>query len=355
MQSLDQTQWVRLARLSAVLALAVLAAACTPAPPAPTAGPAVQQPGKALSAEGQPPQTAAAAPLKGVLVHLYQGDLWALDLATKQRSTLVKLTPGKVAAHVAGSPDGARLAYIALTYSTGFRVSRTEVIVANRDGSDPRPLLVEEASNIFFETVAWGSDSRSVFVSVTGSKDGRLVQRLDRVTVDGQRSVAVEPGMQPVPSPTGADLAYVQESAKGWSIWLKPASGEPRVLVPPDWFIDVDAPTFRPDGSVLAFAASGSGPTLGHLAPLLGWADPPVAYAHGEHQFPFDLWLIQPDGKGLQRAAELNQEQPALAWSPDGQRLAIWGGKGLQVFERATGKVADLDREPGAGSMVWMP
>lgn len=352
------------ALITVVLGLATLAGCAPAGSPGSSASkaqgpsPAVEGPGASRPA-AESRTAASTTPIKGTLVHLFQGDLWTMDLATKQRSTLLKLTPGKTASHVAASPDGSRLAYVAVVYSTGFRVSRTEVVIANRDGSDSRLLLAEEGANIFLETVAWGPDGKSVFVSVTGSKDGRLVQRLDRVTLDGLRSVAIDPGLQPVPSPIGGDVVYVQESAKGWSIWIKPQSGESRLLIPPDWFVDVDAPAFRPDGSVLAFAASGSGPTVGHKLPsvfgaLQDWADPPVAQAHGEHQLPFDLWLIQPDGKGLQRVAELNQEQPALAWFPDGQRLAIWGGKGLQVFERATGKVIDLDREPGAGSMAWL-
>jgi hypothetical protein len=50
----------------------------------------------------------------------------------------------------------------------------------------------------------------------------------------------------------------------------------------------------------------------------LPW-QPRTAEAHGP---PVDLWTVSLDGSDLARVADLNADDPALAWSPDGSAVA---------------------------------
>jgi Tol biopolymer transport system component len=54
----------------------------------------------------------------------------------------------------------------------------------------------------------------------------------------------------------------------------------------------------------------------------------PVAYAHGE---PWSVWTVRTDGSDPRRASSLQEDEPLVAWSPDGTRLAVYGTGGLWV------------------------
>ena len=82
-------------------------------------------------------------------------------------------------------------------------------------------------------------------------------------------------------------------------------------------------------------------------APSLG---PTVAAAHG---LPWDLWEIRLDGSGLRRLTNLAEDDPSLAWSPDGRWLAFQGGSGVYIVDVATTTLYQLSEAVGFGGMDW--
>lgn len=62
---------------------------------------------------------------------------------------------------------------------------------------------------------------------------------------------------------------------------------------------------------------------------------------------------VRPDGSGLKRVAALSNEQPYVAWSPDGRHVAVWGGIGLQIVDAASGAVRLLRNPVGTGPISW--
>jgi hypothetical protein len=55
-----------------------------------------------------------------------------------------------------------------------------------------------------------------------------------------------------------------------------------------------------------------------------------VAEAHGD---PWGIWTVRPDGGELRTATTLQEDEPLVAWSPDGTTLAVQGGGGLWLVD----------------------
>jgi Tol biopolymer transport system component len=68
---------------------------------------------------------------------------------------------------------------------------------------------------------------------------------------------------------------------------------------------------------------------------------------------PWDVWLIGADGSGLRRLTYLAEDDPSVAWSPDGRWLAIQGGSGLTLLDVSSGRTERLVRTPAFGAIDW--
>jgi Tol biopolymer transport system component len=77
-----------------------------------------------------------------------------------------------------------------------------------------------------------------------------------------------------------------------------------------------------------------------------------VASAHGP---PWDLWEVRLDGSGLRRLTELAEDDPSIAWSPDGRWLAFQGGTGVYLVEAATTALHQISETVGFGGIDWTP
>jgi hypothetical protein len=78
---------------------------------------------------------------------------------------------------------------------------------------------------------------------------------------------------------------------------------------------------------------------------------PRVAHAHG---LPWDVWSVGLDGSGLRRLAVVGADDSSLAWSPDGQRIFIYGETGSFLVETTSGAVSSLPRIAGSGAISWI-
>jgi Tol biopolymer transport system component len=116
-------------------------------------------------------------------------------------------------------------------------------------------------------------------------------------------------------------------------------------------FVSLAFPRFSPSGDRIAFAGVG-GPNVrrgvGGLLPILQG----VASAHG---LPWDLWEVRVDGNGLRRLTELAEDDPSIAWSPDGRWIAFQGGSGVYLIEAATTSLHHISMTVGFGGMDWTP
>jgi hypothetical protein len=63
--------------------------------------------------------------------------------------------------------------------------------------------------------------------------------------------------------------------------------------------------------------------------------------------------MMRLDGGDLQRLSYLLEDEPSLAWSPDGRWLAMQGGSGLTLIEVASGRADRLAPYAAYGAIDW--
>jgi hypothetical protein len=104
----------------------------------------------------------------------------------------------------------------------------------------------------------------------------------------------------------------------------------------------------------LAFAAISLLAPIGrtNTIQLTDWLTPEPAMAHG---FPWEAWIVNADGSGLHQIADVTNDDPSVAWSPDGNQLLVYGGWGSFVVDAASGSSESLSFLAGYGSVGWMP
>lgn len=255
---------------------------------------------------------AAVAGSSQAVVAISDGDLLALDLQSSQVSTLVARTDaGESLGAPAWWPNGAGLVF------------------QRQDFSVPGVVYPGAASTSY-------------------------PTRIEAVEPDGLgRRRLIPDGRQPAPAPDGAHLAFLRTSAEGTSlrVWSM-AEGLDQTLVPRGRFADLAYPRYSPRGDQVAFAAPGAFPTGGSTPMLLAALVPPPALAHG---VPWDVWLVNADGSGLRRLAELGADDGSITWSPDGTQIFVHGGTGSFLVDGLTGAVTPLPYIAGYGATAWLP
>jgi Tol biopolymer transport system component len=86
-------------------------------------------------------------------------------------------------------------------------------------------------------------------------------------------------------------------------------------------------PQFSPSGAWIAFLATGDGPSVS--------AGVVAALGTGRNGVQ-DVWMIRPDGSGLQRLTTVLEDQPDFAWSSDGRHILLRGAFGVYTVEVGT-------------------
>ncbi|MGE0545115.1 MAG: TolB family protein [Dehalococcoidia bacterium] len=263
-------------------------------------------------------------------------------------------------------PDGSQIAYViaAQIGAAGQNVG-SDVAVSNTDGSDERIVFTHEKPGTTVEGIDWSPDGQALYLTIIEPeiRDGRFVgstMRLDRLDLaSGGRTTIAEGAAYPTVAPDGSRIAYLTYSGgdRPPGMWTaRPDGSDARLIVPLGADIaGLRAPRFSPDSQSLAFGAVETADANLMAAVTCGsgsrWPwQPPVASAHGP---PVDLWMVAADGTGLRKLEDLNEDDPSVAWSPDGSTVAALGTCGLFLFPLDEGRAEKI--APGAllSQMDW--
>ena len=68
---------------------------------------------------------------------------------------------------------------------------------------------------------------------------------------------------------------------------------------------------------------------------------------------PSDIWTVNLDGGNLSRVADLKEDEPNVAWAPDGSRLAVFGVAALYIVDPRNGSSGKLVEQGGYGALDW--
>jgi Tol biopolymer transport system component len=291
----------------------------------------------------------------GAIVAPRGSGLVTFDAATGAEQPAAVMPPVGVTGHAAWSPDGARVAISRFGRRPGERVGGSDLLVVDAAGGPATPAVEHDREGALLGGPIWTRDGAGLFYDYLPPNGGILDSRVEFAAVDGTgRRTVAEPGAWPALSPDGRTLLYVRPTPATGDLdelVALPLDGGPiQVIVPSGQFVQIVSPRFSPDGRRIGFIGSISRGEArlpsGALASLLRLGP----RAHGP---PGDVWLLEPDGSAPWQRTAFEEDEPTLAWSPDGDWLAMLAGGGLYLIDLAGGTPARLLAHGGFGSIDW--
>jgi Tol biopolymer transport system component len=313
-----------------------------------------------------PPKVAQGA--QGKIAWPKDGDLWIYDLSTRQQMKITNLAAGAAVTGATWSPDGQRVVFAQFWRRPNERSSGADLMIANADGSNAHPFAERDAPNTVLETPEWMPSGR-VYYTIRRVVNGREAMSIVRQAENGQPELLVENAYDPAVSPDESTLVYVRSTRMGQQMFKKTIgeAGDGCELISDQVFQFLSLPRISPDGKRVALGGSGE-PNMGpsgcggdprsstpSAAPpfldLGALLQPDVAYAHG---LPADVYSLNLDGSDMKRIADIKDDDPTVAWSPDGgSRLAIFGVSALFLVDAKGGPTEKLTDQGGYGGVDW--
>jgi Tol biopolymer transport system component len=260
------------------------------------------------------------------------------------------------------APNGQQAVFARLDLPTRDNPGGSDLYVVPTTGGEPTLLLAHDSPGATLTLPIWAADGGSVLYTYTpfnvGSTGPEAQPRIERVRREGGApSVVVREATSPAPSADGQLLAYLRSTTRGDALWVASADGTGgREVIPETRFLGLAYPRIAPDGGQIAVAAVLDlpvAPTPGPGLPRNPFAWQPSATGTAAHGLPWDIWLVGTDGSILRRLTRMMEDDPSLAWSPDGRWLALLGGSGLTLVDVSSGRTERLLRDPAFGAIDW--
>lgn len=294
-----------------------------------------------------------------------RGQVAWLDLLAPRPTPVTQLIRPAYPADVAGAPGVPFAAASIVGDLAGSTIMGGDLLLIDLQTNTTRTLLARQSESESLDLPAlWPSGSAILYqrsnlraaVPMPGQAQPQYQSRIEQVDPDGANAVTLlEDARYPGPAPDGTQFAFVRSTDQGAAIFVHSVpDGSDTQLVAPGQFLALAYPRFSPDGQTVAFAAISLLAPIGRTSPnpLFSLLKTNAALAHG---FPWEVWLVNADGSGLRQIPDVQNDDPSVAWSPDGSQLLIYGGWGSYLVEAGTGAASSLSFLAGYGSIAWLP
>jgi Tol biopolymer transport system component len=296
-----------------------------------------------------------------------RGQVAWLDLLAPRPTPLTQLVRPAYPADVAAASDGSfAVASVVSGFPSGAATPTAmggDLLIIDLHSGTTRTLLARQSESESLDRPAIWPDGSSVIyqrsnlraaVPMPGQAAPQYQSRIEQVNVDGSGALLLlDNARYPGPAADGSRIAFVRSTPQGSGIFSHTlGDGSDQELVAPGQFLALAYPRYSPDGRLLAFAAISLLTPIGRQAGFFDALAIPTAAAHG---FPWEAWLVNADGSGLRQIPDLIDDDPSVAWSPDGSQLLVYGGWGSYLVDAASGESAALPYLAGYGSVAWLP
>jgi Tol biopolymer transport system component len=297
----------------------------------------------------------------GTIVSPHGAGVLLTNVASGAEDSIPVLPPVGINGHAAWSPDRTRLAISRFARRPGERLGGSDILVLPAAGGEALPVAEHAQDGALLGALAWLPDSAGIYYDALPASGDPMSMQIVYSPLDASAGGprVVGNGGWPAVSPDGRLLAYVRPSShSGYLSELvvrELASGSERVLVPMDSLVQVTSPRFSPDGNEIAFVGSdlpaqaliGPGRARGLLGSDL--------FAKGvmSHGPPGDVYVVSVSGGTPYRMTSFEEDDPTLAWSPDGYWLAMLAGGGLYLMPRDLSQGPHLLAKGGFGGIDW--
>jgi Tol biopolymer transport system component len=274
----------------------------------------------------------------------------AMTPANGQRSTVATLPQDRYAASPSLSPDGRQFAVA--TFKVKPPEPGADLYLITRDGSEVKPLVshVDAGGSLGYPT--WSPDGAYIYATenASASPEGSWIVRVP--AAGGPLEKLIQGANYPIISPDGKTLVFTKTNVTAGTGELRRANpdGSDAKPIPGTRFAGVLKPVFSPDGTTLGFSANADPLQPSTSSARLPFFGPGVALAHG---VPWDAWTISVNGGTPQRRSSIREDQPVLAWSPDGKWLGMNGEVGLYLIRLTDGHVYRIADRVGTG-LIWL-
>jgi hypothetical protein len=318
-----------------------------------------------LPTRGAPPRATAQSNAGGRVLASSRGQVAWLDLLAPRPTPLTQLIRPAYPADVAAAPGigfavasivgdlpgatafGGDLLLIDLQTNTSHALNTRQHDAESLD----LPAIWPDGSAILYQR----SNLRAA-IPMPGQAQPQYQSRIEQIDPDGRNAVLLlDDARYPAPAPDGAHLAFVRSTDGGAAMFTHSVTdGSDEQLVAPGQFLALAYPRFSPDGQTVAFAAISFLAPIGRTGsnPILNAVHTRAASAHG---FPWEVWLVNADGTGLRQIPDVQDDDPSVAWSPDGSQLLIYGGWGSYLVDAHSGTSSSLPFLVGYGAIAWLP
>jgi Tol biopolymer transport system component len=296
--------------------------------------------------------------LSGRLALPFGADLLLISASSGEQQVLT-LHGDALVSSVAWSPDGQRLAVARSSRPPGDSLFGQDIAIVNAADGGAISMIQRDKPGVILDTPVWSSDGEWLFFDRQETVRSGVEYRIERARPDGtELTIVVENARAPSLSPDGSRLAFIR-SDRSEVLYAAEADGQrEQPLVPTGKFLLINYPRFSPDGQWIVFATVtdetqvAPTPTKPGTVRAFSSIEPGLNASPRRHGIPWDIWLVRADGRDL-RVARLAEDDPSVAWSPDGSGIAVYGGRGLGVMD-TSGDVQRLrDEIIGFGGIDW--
>jgi Tol biopolymer transport system component len=304
----------------------------------------------------------ATLELEGRLVYSQGPEgLWEVELESGRISQLWDLAEGGFLSGIAVSPDGRE---VAMSYApqSDSPIPRADIYIADGDGSNAQPLLLHRSIYESFDHPVWSPDGNWIYFTrsdvliddVQGT--GIPVVNVERISAGGgEPELVIVDAEQPNFSANGSRMTYLRFNMETStrSLWVANADGsEPMQSLPDTTFFDISNPRLSPNGEMVAFAGSGE-MILGAESPRSFWARLFGVQPANAHGLPWDYYTMPAKGGEISKISSWGTDGAVLAWSRDGDNLALMHQGGLFVTGWNEPRLTLLTETPNHGGVDW--